>query len=93
MGDGSTRTYKNVTPAIFACVKSTSFKEHQTVYAPPDANTGIATTPKYNVVLSFVFDPSASTLTYTITQEPWYVTDNEIWDGICSTINECGGTC
>ena len=99
MGAGSSKTYTNITPAMFDCVKKNSHDEHGTLYDPADGNTGTATTvvkillTKHVIVLSFDFEPSTSTLSYVIVQEPTVVTDDEIWDGICKTIKECGGNC
>lgn len=85
------KTYNNVTAQIFECVKANSEKEHGTKYVPPDANQGTATTQSIvgEVVLSFDFNPQASTLTYVIKKKPFIVSASQIWDGIQTTITAC----
>jgi hypothetical protein len=89
-----TRSFGGVTPAIWECVKTTSFNEHGTVYAPPGAAKGTATTstPVGDVVLSFDYDASKDTVNYTITKKPFIVSDNTIWDGIQETIDGCSNS-
>lgn len=88
---GSSRTFYNVSASIWECVKSTSNKEHGTVYNPPDANQGTATTstPIGDIVLSFNFDPGQASVAYKIEKKPFIVSDNQIWDGIEDSINGC----
>jgi hypothetical protein len=88
------KVFNGVTPAIFACLKTTSGEQHGTKYAPPDGNQGTATTETsmYSVVLGFNFDPSASTLTYTLIKKSWIVPIGEVWNGITDTINSCRKT-
>jgi hypothetical protein len=88
---GTTKVYHGVTSAIFDCVKMMSNKEHKTVYAPPGADSGTATTPDPKIVLQFSFVPADMTLTYTLVEKPWWVPESAIWDGIESTINGCRG--
>lgn len=85
------KTFENVTPAIWECVKATSLKEHGTIYAPPGANQGTATTKSIvgDVVLNFTFNPTNNTVDYTITKKPGIVSENQIWSGISSTIKGC----
>lgn len=85
------KTFENVTPAIWECVKATSLKEHGTVYAPPSANQGTATTKSIvgDVILSFNFNPANNSVAYTITKKPGIVSENQIWSGIESTIKGC----
>ena len=56
----SSKSYKNITAAIFSCVKTISEKEHGTVYDPPDANQGTATTDTAvgKVIVSFDLNPT-----------------------------------
>jgi hypothetical protein len=92
MSNGSQKTYQNVNSALFACIKTKSKSEHGTVYQPLNGNQGTATTKVSfigTIVLAFNFDPGASTLAYTIQQKPGIVSDNQIWNGIQSTIDEC----
>ena len=90
----SSKIFYGVTPAVFACVKTTSNEQHGTVYAPPDANQGIATTSNsvWTVKLTFSFDSATEELSYTIVYKSWIVTETEIWNGIGDTINGCRGS-
>lgn len=87
----SSRTWNGVTQSIFDCVKTTSAEQHGTVYAPPDADEGTATTdtPVGQVVVGFKLDTSAATLTYTIQKKPFLVSDSQIFNGIDDTVNGC----
>ena len=85
------KTYKNITAAIFECVKTTSEREHHTKYVPKDGNSGTATTHTAvgKVVMGFDFDPSSGDLTYTIKDKPGIAPKSSIWDGIKYTIDGC----
>jgi hypothetical protein len=85
------KTFNGVTPEIFECIKTSSEKEHGTAYDPSSGNKGTATTETIvgKVVLGFDFDPSSSSITYSITSKPFIVSDSQIFDGIASSINTC----
>lgn len=85
------KTYYGVTQAVFDCVRATSEKEHGTVYAPPNGNTGTATSEgtAWTVVLGFEYDPSAGSLAYTIQKKTWIVPKSAIWEGLEDTLNGC----
>lgn len=85
------RSFGGITPAVWSCVKSTSFKEHGTVYAPADGSTGTATTGTIvgQVVLGFTYDSVKDTVSYNIQQKPFIVSDDQIWSGIQETIDHC----
>jgi hypothetical protein len=86
--------YKNVTQTIFTCVKAKSKAEHGTDYEPPNTNSGTAITKVTwigTIKVDFKFDPSAHTLTYSNLQKPGVVPESSVWNGIESTIRECGG--
>lgn len=88
----ASKTFPNVTQAIWNCVQTTSVQQHGTVYVPPPpSNAGTATTSTVlgDIVLSFSFDPTKETVTYGIIKKPFLVSENQIWDGIQSTINDC----
>ena len=88
---GSAQVYHGVTAPIFDCVKTTS-GVYGTVYKPPDANEGTATTTEPGkIVLAFDFAPADQTLTYTLLEKPWWIPESAIWDGIGDTINDCRG--
>lgn len=86
-----TRNFGGITPAIWECIKTTSLNEHGTIYAPPGAVKGTATTdtPIGSVVLDFDFMADRATVSYTIIKKPFLVGDNQIWDGIQDTIDQC----
>ncbi|MGB8509529.1 MAG: hypothetical protein WCD76_14175 [Pyrinomonadaceae bacterium] len=88
-----TRSFGGITQAVWECVKTTSYNQHGTNYAPPDANQGTATTstPIGDVVLTFDYDPTKETVTYTIVKKPFLVSDNQIWSGIQDTADGCQG--
>ncbi len=85
------KTFNGVTPSIWECVKATSLKEHGTIYAPPGSNSGTAKTSTIvgEVVLNFTFYPSNNSVDYTIVKKPFLASENQIWDGIASTIKGC----
>jgi len=87
----SSKSYNDITSAIFSCVKATSEKEHGTVYDPPDANQGTATTDTAvgKVVVRFDLNPATEVLSYSITSKPFIVPASTIWNGITNTINGC----
>ncbi len=91
------KVFPGVTPAVWACVQSTSSKEHGTVYVPPaPSNSGKATTQykifflKYDIVLTYEFDGS-NNLSYTVVEIQGPATETEVWGGIGQTISGCGG--
>lgn len=86
------KVFDGVTEKVFACVKTSSFKEHGTVYDPSTGNKGTATTKVPfigTVVLDFDLDPSTAKITYTIRSKPGIVPASQIFDGIQSSINGC----
>jgi len=85
------RTYDNVTAPMFDCVKTSGEKTLGTKFVPSDAHQGTATTQSIvgEIVLSFDFDPQASTLTYKILKKPLMVSANQIWDSIQVGIDRC----
>jgi len=88
----SDQVYHQVTAAIFDCIKQMSNKQHGTVYDPPNANSGTATTTDPGkIVLRFDFVPADMTLSYTLVEKPWWIPESAIWNGIGDTINGCRG--
>jgi hypothetical protein len=86
----SSRTYDNITPAIWACVKETSNQEHGTTYTGPDQGTATTQIPIVGtLVMSYDFQASAGTLTYAIVKKPGLAPESRIWGGIESTIDGC----
>jgi hypothetical protein len=86
------KVYHGVTSTIFDCVKVTSEKAHGTIYSPPNANSGTATTTDPGkIVLTFSFVPADMTLSYTLVEKPWWIPESAIWGGIEETINGCRG--
>jgi hypothetical protein len=91
----ASKTFSNVTQAIWTCVQTTSVTENGTVYdPPPPSSSGTATTKTIvgDVVLSYAFDSGPETVTYTIVKKPFIVSEKEIWDGIQSTIDGCSSS-
>ncbi|HXR80041.1 MAG TPA: hypothetical protein VN763_03940 [Saprospiraceae bacterium] len=91
-----TKTFTGITPAIWKCVKSSSTKEYGTVFAPPEASTGTATTVvkslgiTFTVILKFDYNAAKEQVTYVIKDRPLFVVgDNDIWNGIQKTIDGC----
>jgi hypothetical protein len=90
----NTNIYGGITAAIWDCVKTTSFNDHGTVYAPAGADKGTATTvvPVIGTIeLGFNYDAVKDTVTYNIIKKPFLVSASQIWDGIQDTINGCSG--
>jgi hypothetical protein len=85
------KIFHGVTPAVFACVKTTSEQQHGTKYVPADGNKGTATTSTsmYEVVLGFDYNPATGDLTYTLIKKSWIVPIDSVWSGIGDTINSC----
>ena len=89
----SSKTFSQITPDVWACIKAASIKEHSTVYDPPTTDEGTATTDTIvgKVVLQFVFDSDAETLTYTIQSKPFLVPEGQLWSGVEASVQACGG--
>lgn len=85
------KTFEKVTQATFNCVKRISAAEHGTVYDPPDANKGQATTETMvgKVVLLFDFDLPNECIQYSIVNKPTLAPASSIWGGISDTIKKC----
>ena len=89
------RSFAGVDQEVWDCLRSTTEKEHGTVYAfdAGDPTAGAATTKVAligDIVLRFNFDAARATLTYSIQQKPLIVRDNQIWDGIQESVDHCG---
>lgn len=87
------QVFQNVGRDTWDCVKATTQSGNGTVYAPPGADQGTATTGTLvgTVVLGFRFDPGARTVSYTVEQKPWLVPVSAIWSGIQQVIDGCRG--
>ena len=87
----SSKSYDGVTQAVWQCVKANSISQNKAVYDPPDGAQGTVTipTPVGTVVLEFELDPTASTVTYTITSKPFLVPESALWSGIGDSIDGC----
>ncbi|MCC6735458.1 MAG: hypothetical protein IT534_04950 [Bauldia sp.] len=85
------RTFRDVTPAIFECVKATSEAQHGTIYDSADGLTGTATTSSslYTVRMSFAFDPAAGSLAYTLVSKSLIVPASAVWSGIETALTGC----
>jgi hypothetical protein len=87
------KTFEGVTPEIWDCIKDDSKRKHDTVYDPPDADHGTATTVTIvgKLEMGFSLDREQGTLTFTIEKKPMIVPAGQIWDGIQDAINKCAG--
>ncbi|GAB5525484.1 MAG: hypothetical protein Roseis2KO_33560 [Roseivirga sp.] len=85
------RTFGGVTTAVWQCLKTTSEKEHGTIYAPAGADQGTATTDTVvgTVELSYNYDAQKDSVTYKVVKKPFIVSDSQIWNGIQDTIDHC----
>ncbi len=87
----ASHTYSGVTPAVFACVKSTSMEAQGTVYVETEANHGTATTTStlWSVVMDYVFSPETQDLQYWMVHKTWVVPADAVWSGIAEMIASC----
>jgi hypothetical protein len=86
------KTFDNITEAVFQCLKQTSAKKLGTVYVPPEAHQGVATTQTVvgEIVMRFDLDSSNQKLTYEIEKKPAFVSAQQIWENIEAAITRCG---
>lgn len=86
-----TQNYRDVAPAVWACVRATTQKRHGTRYEPAGEDCGRATTHLFlgDVILDYAFDPKSRTLAYSLVKKPFLVAESQIWSGIQSTIERC----
>jgi hypothetical protein len=87
----TSKTFDGITPEIWNCMKDDSKRKHDTVYDPPDADTGLATTVTIigKLELAFSLDREQGTVTFTIEHKPILVPASQIWDGIQDAIDKC----
>jgi hypothetical protein len=86
------RTFFNITPTILACTQTNSRKRYGTTYTPEPGNpkSGMTETHYLGLTkLSFVIDPAAATVTYTIVHKPLVASNGQVWDGIRDAIKAC----
>lgn len=89
-----TKTFSGVTPAKWECLKTTSFQEHGTIYTPPTALRGTATTntPVGEVILNYDYNAANNDVTYTIEKKPFIVGEGTIWNGIQTSLDGCSNS-
>jgi hypothetical protein len=87
----NSKTFGGVSPSTWECVKTTSLKEHGTIYAPAGADKGTATTSTIvgDVVVGFDYNAAKDTVIYTIVKKPFLAPKDSIWSGIQDTITAC----
>jgi hypothetical protein len=85
----SVRTYNDITPETWTCVKETSARDHGTTYTGPDQGTATTHTFVGDVVMNYDYNASARTVTYTLVSKPALAPEASIWGGIESTIDGC----
>lgn len=85
------KIFDNITEAIFHCLKQTSSEKLGTVYVPPEAYQGIATTQTIvgEIVLRFDLDQPNKKLAYEIQKKPVVVSAKQIWESIEAAIIAC----
>lgn len=90
---GASKTFEEVTPEIWNCIRDASKRKHDTVYDPPDADQGTATTLTIvgKLELAYSFDREQNKITFTIESKPIFVPASQIWDGIQDAIDTCAG--
>ena len=90
---GATRTFQGVSPEIWNCLKDDSKRKHNTVYDPPEGDSGTATTSTIigEIELTYNFDREQNKVTFTIENKPVLVPAGRIWDGIQDAIDKCVG--
>jgi hypothetical protein len=82
-----------VSPEIWEFLKDDSKRKHDTVYDPPEGDSGTATTSTIlgNLELTYNFDCEQNKVTFTIENKPVLVPASRIWDGIQEAIDKCAG--
>jgi hypothetical protein len=88
------RSFAGVDQEAWDCLRTSTAREHGTVYTfdAADPSAGTATTKVAvigDIVLRFKFDDVKDTITYTIQQKPLIVGDDQIWNGIQESIDHC----
>ncbi len=85
------RTFEGVTAEMWARLCEIGQAEHGTVYTGEGTDRGVATTRTVigEIVLAYVHDPAANTITYTIERKPMLVAAAQIWSGIERAIGTC----
>ena len=87
----SSKTFADITPSLWDCIKKTSQEQHGTVYSGENQGTATTNTLVGKVVLEYDFEASKDTLRYKIKQKPFLVSSDQIWNGIQDTIDDCNG--
>ncbi len=86
-----TRTFHNVTRAIYECTKDIGEARHNTIYEPRDGDDGTATTSSFfwKLVVYYRFDPATGDLYHEIRERSWIIPVDRVWAGIGDQIAEC----
>lgn len=89
----TSRTFEGVSPAIWDFLKEDSKRKHDTVYDPPDGDSGIATTSTILGILelAYNFDREQNKVTFTIENKPFLVPASQIWNSIQEAIDKWAG--
>ena len=89
----TSQTFEGVTPEIWNFLKDDSKRKHDTVYDPPDGDSGTATTSTIvgAIELAYNFDRDQNKVTFTIEGKPVLVPAGRIWQGIQDAIDQCAG--
>ena len=88
----ASNTYQGVTDQIFNCVKTKTKSDYGTVYKPETGNTGTATTDYMgtHTELEYDLNTDKKTLTYSIKDKSWVISEDRIWSNIEDTLKGCG---
>jgi hypothetical protein len=86
-----TRSFDDVTPAIWQRVKEVGRRSYGTVFEPPDEDAGTARTmtPFGVLELDFVLDRVGNRITYTVRRKPFLLLSGPLWQGLEGTIERC----
>jgi hypothetical protein len=85
------KTFTGVDAATWERLQTLGRQKHGTDFRAIDATHGEATTntPFGRLVLDYVHDPAAATITYTIVSKPLFVMSPLVWSGIESALAGC----
>ncbi len=90
----ASKTFEGVTPKIWDFIREESKRKHDTVYDPPNSDSGTATTLTIvgKLELSYNYERAQNAVTFTIEHKPMLVPTSQIWNGIQEAINDCAST-
>jgi hypothetical protein len=86
-----TRSFADVTPAVWERVKDVGRRDYGTEFSPADGDVGTARTmtPVGLLELDYELDRSRNAITYRIRRKPMLLISAPLWRGLEDTINRC----